>query len=233
MRRPPRMFSVRTLMLSFLLGIVTSLLVAGVVGWFEPFARSRHLFMAQLPARPEWLLVTRDESLGVSNFAALVKWSVLPSSFCPGRVLRSEFKSAHWEPTEPISLSVLGSTTNGDIFMTEWGWPFRCVWGTVEFRGMPSVASSSTARSLSCCIPVWWHSRGTPWIPFAPISAGLALDSAFWSVPWWAFLFAVHSLRRSMRRRRNHCTNCNYSFQGLSPGSPCPECGNSPTQLRT
>jgi hypothetical protein len=40
---------------------------------------------------------------------------------------------------------------------------------------------------------------------------------------------AFRQVRSAWRHRRGCCTACNYSRKGISPESPCPECGVQPT----
>lgn len=61
-----------------------------------------------------------------------------------------------------------------------------------------------------------------------PISAGLALNTLFYAVPWWLLLVAPGAVKRWRRGRRGRCIGCGYDLAGLAVGNgtrTCPECG--------
>ena len=54
------------------------------------------------------------------------------------------------------------------------------------------------------------------------------------TVPYWLlttlFLLPVlprfvDFMRQTRRKKRNHCTKCNYDLRAHKPGAKCPECG--------
>lgn len=59
----------------------------------------------------------------------------------------------------------------------------------------------------------WSESRRYSAWPLAPILSGIGA-AMFWP-----------GLTAARRRRRNRCAACGYSREGLTPDSPCPECG--------
>lgn len=66
------------------------------------------------------------------------------------------------------------------------------------------------------------------WLPIYILPLGFTLNTLFYAAAWFMCLLGISSTRRILRARRGLCTRCAYDLKGLSPGSPCPECGNSP-----
>ena len=66
-------------------------------------------------------------------------------------------------------------------------------------------------------------------LPLRPIWPGFAINTLFYATLLWS-PFALHQLRRMIRRKRGHCIKCGYDLRGTSGGggeggSGCPECG--------
>jgi hypothetical protein len=128
----------------------------------------------------------------------------------------------HSEAENKVSITQAGfGITRHDIGI---GWPFIAF--ALNLEG-PATAVTVHAGRVRTGWPA--DQRIFAW---KPAWRGLLLDTAIYSILVWVFCGgAFHAglrYRRHLRLRRNHCPTCNYNLRGLSPSSPCPECGRSP-----
>lgn len=61
-------------------------------------------------------------------------------------------------------------------------------------------------------------------IPYAPEWDGIAFDTLFYAVLWWAGFASVRLVQRSRHLRRGLCPMCRYDLKADFSGG-CPECG--------
>lgn len=215
---------------SLMLGLATALTVAGLLGWFVPFGWTA-IYKAEVPDRPQWRVVERFESSGASWYQSFVWWSGATGPLGSPIDNRKRFSSSRWERAErdPNAFGVDGS--DGFAHMMEWGWPFRCLWGAGESRGLALPTGNSYGlyfyeRQIDA------NTRHTREIPFAPVPLGLTLDMLTFGLPWWLVLFGIGRFRYWSRLRRNHCPHCNYNLRGIPSNSLCPECGRLNESLK-
>jgi hypothetical protein len=64
------------------------------------------------------------------------------------------------------------------------------------------------------------------YLPLLPIWPGFAINTALYALPCLALILSLAAARKSLRRKRGHCPECNYDRAGLAAESPCPECGS-------
>lgn len=120
------------------------------------------------------------------------------------------------------------------------GWPFRSL--RAEFRdtpqGKPRSGNIYTVVS-GIGLPTRAVKVGTIKVfkplalPYDPIWPGFLGSSAFYSAYWLALLVGIPLARRIRRARRGRCAGCGYDHRGLTPGSPCPECGRAVMDSRS
>ncbi len=62
-------------------------------------------------------------------------------------------------------------------------------------------------------------------LPIRPLWGALALNTAFYAIPWFLLLLGGVALFR--HRGSGCCVACGYDLSGLPTGVVCPECGHS------
>jgi hypothetical protein len=102
-------------------------------------------------------------------------------------------------------------------------------------RGWMGYTPSASERHWT-----WWYGwrqedvrRNYGAVAVAELQAGrstmLFVNVLLWPIPLLLTAPAVFLLRSAARARRhakaNSCTKCGYSLTGLTPNTPCPECG--------
>jgi hypothetical protein len=80
-----------------------------------------------------------------------------------------------------------------------------------DWRRTAFVSDSSGKRQLL----LGWH----------PLWPGFALNTLFYAPIAWSLWQLPLAIRRRARRRAGKCTHCAYDLKGLTPDTPCPECG--------
>jgi hypothetical protein len=144
------------------------------------------------------------------------------------RVFRNpgSFTLPAWAPPCPVS------ATEHSIRVSAWGWPWRCLRGTV--RNFASYGSDGKFLGLRPEYESFWIRGSGPagtrfrQVPLGIIPIGLAANAAVFAIPVLGLIAAGHAVRCERRRRRirrGHCPRCNYDLRTLPTGSPCPECG--------
>lgn len=84
---------------------------------------------------------------------------------------------------------------------------------------------SHNIRSLSGTRPlqhVFFRGRR---IPLMPMPLGFVANTLFYALPWALLVLGLPLVRGSIRPRRGLCPKCAYNRAGLTPTTPCPECG--------
>lgn len=108
------------------------------------------------------------------------------------------------------------------------GFPIPMLWCRYSRSGTPLIESGlRVPGDPHRLLPGDDPFSQTVILPYHPIWWALAADIAFYALGWTLLLWAMASLRRHLRLRRNHCPKCNYNLRGLAPNTPCPECGKS------
>lgn len=121
------------------------------------------------------------------------------------------------------------------------GWPIPALSGAIHTGTYEYVESSdpyktnheyvvTSSRLLHLRGKEKWLASGGQFdrtvLPLMPTPTGFAIDTVFYALVWLAAFTAFSAVRRSARRRRNHCTNCGYNLTGNTSGQ-CPECGDA------
>ncbi len=110
----------------------------------------------------------------------------------------------------------------------------------------PSMAEYRAGVPVECCEGwtvgdssgrssdhfVCWLRR--PWaggvtLPFLPLWPGFAINTLFYAAIAWGLWQVPLAIRRRRRRRNGLCVRCGCDLKGLAHGSPCPECGTTPS----
>ncbi|MBY0308152.1 MAG: hypothetical protein K2Q09_05375 [Phycisphaerales bacterium] len=116
------------------------------------------------------------------------------------------------------------------------GWPMHA-WEAwyAQTRGItatPIQTPEAHAAVPALGIPLWYTHDASPasvahvrrLLPVVPRPLGVLVDAAAWAVPYTGLAFAWQRWRP---RRAGRCTGCGYPLAGLTPRSPCPECGRA------
>jgi hypothetical protein len=113
-------------------------------------------------------------------------------------------------------------------------------WREVQATGWPLIAMASEsglapnfAHEHRYGIRLPWENENSPmWVrtyaatlPLRPLFPNFLFDTLLFAASWLALLLIPGALRRALRKRRNHCPNCNYDLRATPPPQPCPECG--------
>ena len=127
--------------------------------------------------------------------------------------LGSQTRRVAWSPTGRYWISLAG--------------------GHVRFARLEPAAPANSGSRRWESGPIspefsWWFQRGS-----------IASYSSWSAVPVWVFIVptagataAAWWLDARARRRPGLCPRCGYDLAGLSPGTPCPECGRVPARPR-
>lgn len=204
--------------------------------------------------------VMRTDGLGVSAFAAATSPSVIArrpgaavelSELMPKRLQHVLIDWACEVPTPALPTTFARG-------VVEWGFPFPAMRASFDQQtprpvsGAPNPALPGTpnAGRLFATGARWFKARNGIVVRDAPATfqdgyalsprelvlptrivwPGFVVDTVFWGAVWFAFLFLPRTLRTHARRRKNKCLACGYSRSSLNIETPCPECGNNPTQ---
>lgn len=193
-----------------------------------------------------WRAPLSDGSMNPAD-EALMDWFI-ESEFTPSLAEQSQFDSRvawlfrrvgwlRFEATfENARGAYLRMCSNESL-----GWPMLS-WQSSEMWefGRAFVPSAEGAwivgplysRQVRYPVLTWFLPDGTL-LPYRPLWPGFLINTALYSTLSAIVLLTLShgltSLRRNRRRRANHCPTCNYNRAGLSPTSPCPECGDQPT----
>jgi ankyrin repeat protein len=110
------------------------------------------------------------------------------------------------------------------------GWPRPAVRGSLYASDSTWLWDYETTGMLAGRDP-WRSSSSNPmdvmFLPIAPITSGLVLDTLAFAAVWWA-PFLLYGLNKrqhaALRRRKGLCPRCRYSLAGIT-SERCPECG--------
>lgn len=131
-----------------------------------------------------------------------------------------------------------------EVVTTAMGWPWRCFRGENWVDWTPpepgaSLLSFTVQDGTLTAVPppawapenprgLWVLERGAQRvgeIPFLPIWAGLAGNTAVFAAACLVPMVGVGVVRRRLRKRGGKCLGCGYDRRGLAVGAACPECG--------
>lgn len=118
-----------------------------------------------------------------------------------------------------------------DLYMNAWyhetGWPFKALACSVHWKDQ--IANSDILYTVRGGLQLPRDAEFNPRpIPLTPLWPGLIANLAIYTIAWFALLTGVSTLLERRRARRGNCPHCNYSRAGLTPTTPCPECGHIP-----
>ena len=128
----------------------------------------------------------------------------------------------------------------GMVVEVESGWPCRSFRTAMYFDQddvRPSVAGGWLA---SYSIEDLWRGSTMTYyvVPYRPIVAGFALNSAFYAIIFLILGVAAWQLRHMLRSARGRCVGCGYDLLHLRStaidaqvSGTCPECGLSQTAM--
>jgi hypothetical protein len=128
-----------------------------------------------------------------------------------------------------IGYGEIGDQASGGMYMVNEiraGWPIRCLSGVS--RG---VWKSPPEFLGGIGVPPEMRREAALYDRFIPIRPlpGLAVNTVFYASLYLFAAFAVKATIRRRRVRRNVCPSCGYQRTGLVPDSPCPECSSPST----
>ena len=111
------------------------------------------------------------------------------------------------------------------------GWYLEYAWYTPERHKMLYIVGLQGSALIVTHGPVLLYDPPLLWA--YPQQFGSTADRWLLSVPLWIpFIFfaaypilvLIKTIRRRLRRKPGHCSNCGYDLTGL-PEPKCPECG--------
>ncbi|MCA9277663.1 MAG: hypothetical protein H6815_02640 [Phycisphaeraceae bacterium] len=113
--------------------------------------------------------------------------------------------------------------TSESKYVVTSGWPLRCAqsgYSVLSFGCF--ISNGSTFAETTLHLP---GDRYAVFLPLGVLPLGFAADTAFYAGMWWCILVVPGRIRQHRRRRHGLCCRCGYSLHGLTPNTPCPECG--------
>ncbi len=102
------------------------------------------------------------------------------------------------------------------------GWPLRSFEGGHYLHPETNKMIDAGAMFLAAdWADEFW---GVDSLPLRPVWVGIVLSTLFYAALLWLVAYGPFALRRTIRRKRGHCINCNYNLRGEFTHG-CPECG--------
>jgi len=255
-RRPiPLRSAARIALLSFALGLLTSLTAAAILALSaDPPDKPPTTLRAFIAHGQPWSIA---ESSRFGTHRAL--WSLLTfDSMLTPQELQSQHPSgpptdptlainAYRQRYEPLILKREG----GRAFTTPafwgqfapgssapepglrgsdygFGWPFTCLWYQVlgQDQGMRVIGADLRGGLLISGQPATVGDANCRIIPLRPAWPGLLGSTLIYGAAWAFLLVAIPLLLRTHRRGRGLCPACAYDLRATPAGLPCPECGS-------
>ena len=120
------------------------------------------------------------------------------------------------------------------------GWPFVSLCSTVRCVKDPAGHGSELTRwdlpvreivrrgVNTSDAPLWLHAQHDRRLALIPTGPGFIANTLVYAGAACCIVSLVEWMRRRGRIRRNQCTSCGYSREGLVDGAVCPECGTEP-----
>jgi hypothetical protein len=219
-----------------LLGTATTVVVAGVFGWFQP-GPFGGVFRATRIGN-DVISFNDGGNWGVQRFDWFVHVEELPDFVVtklaghPGDTMpywTSIWKSGAIESVRAEQMPGSGMYP-GQSDLGE-GWPL------IAFHGYSEVPTASLGPAMQKRVGMvdlgfrlvrsgsGGMVRVQRSIGYLPVWPGLIADSLLYAAGWWGVIAGVGVLLAKARRRAGTCTFCGYSLEGLRMGMPCPECG--------
>ncbi len=114
------------------------------------------------------------------------------------------------------------------------GWPMLALVSCVDTANALSTPTGDPNRIIIDGIPVddallVKHSgTGYAVLPTRPLPLGFAVNTVLGAIAWLVLFTGTRVFVRAWRRRRHHCTHCNYDLRNLPDTTDkCPECGTT------
>ncbi len=119
------------------------------------------------------------------------------------------------------------------------GLPFLAVWSSRQVDPSADFMSSMSFRSLAGGIELPLRDSGLPIsarnlraLPYYPIWSGLALNTAFYALLFFAVIRVSQAFKHAGRYRRGLCPRCKYDLR-FDYSRGCSECGRGTQRVLT
>ncbi|XVJ60842.1 MAG: hypothetical protein HEQ23_16200 [Tepidisphaera sp.] len=166
---------------------------------------------AEIAADPSTILTRR---VGVSSVQLSISRSGFEQEITEREAFAQARKAAAWstDPLAGMGAVLWNRPVTHQTFFRQ-GWPLHAfsasTTGTDPIRGGVLIGDPLNPGVLALT-PMW---------------TGLVGNTLLFGSASWVAARVPAALRRYLRRRSGRCENCGYARDGLSAGSPCPECG--------
>ncbi len=225
----------KRIILSLILGALTTFAVAWGCAYWIDVHKGRITVVALPIPKPATYSFYRARAIGAERIYLIV-WSY-PNEARPDSRDDEAFLPA-WVPWD-LSQVPTGDEKSPLMCADARGWPWPALWCEAITPDYNTPAKFKISGGGIACgeqetaiSPFGIITANARVFPLRPLWPGFVYNTAISTAAWFVLLLPL-GLRRTLRRRRNQCTRCGYSLQGIEHTNTCPECGWNRTSVTT